>query len=148
MENIDSELEKQVWKRVRTGEQAAPMGLKGLMAAEQNEAAVYLMLARQLQGKEKNMMRKMFEQEQAHAGCLRGMHMAMTGQLLAMRTPPVTPQTPEMALRKCYGRKLRTLTEYESRANDREYGAVFAQLAQQEREHCMLLLELLGSLRK
>ena len=148
MENFDSELEKRVWKRVRGEEQPAPMGLKGLMAAEQNEAAVYLMLARQMQGKEKNVLRRMFEQEQMHATCLRGMHMVMTGQPLAVRTPPVTPQTPEIALRKCYGRKLRTMAEYENRTNDREYGAVFAQLAQQEREHCLQLLEILGNLRR
>ncbi len=146
MEKFDSQMEKRVWARVHNEPQATPMGLKGLAAAEHSEAAVCLMLARQMQGKEKTRLRTMFEQEQAHAACLKGIHRAMTGQPLAVRTPPASPQAPELALRKLYGRKLRTLSEYEGRANDREYGAVFSLLAQQEKEHCVWLLEMLGDL--
>ncbi len=148
MEKFDAELEKRVWKRVAADETAAPISLQGLLVAEQTLAVSFLVLARQMQGKEKTMLRSLFEQEQSHAACLRGIHMVMSGQHLAVRTPPVTPQAPEAMLRKCYGRKLQMLSEYESRINDREYGAVFAQLAQQEREQCMQLLEVLGNLKR
>ena len=149
MEKIDTDMEQRVWKRVRGEEQPTPQqGLQGLAAAEQNEAAVYLMLSRQLQGREKTVLRKLFEQEQAHGAILRGIHMVMTGQRLAPRTAPPAPETPEIALRKCYARKLKTLAEYENRAADPEYGVAFAHMARQEREHCAILLELLGDLRR
>ena len=149
MEKFDSEMQQRVWKRVRGEAQTPPpLGLQGLAAAEQNEAAVYLMLSRQLQGKEKATLRKLFEQEQAHAAILRGMHTVMTGQRISPRTLPPEPQTPELTLRKCYARKLKVLAEYESRTDDREYGAVFLRLAQQEREHCTMILEILGDLKR
>ena len=145
LEQFDQQMEQRVWKRVRGEEQPPITGLQGLAAAEQNEAAVYLMLSRQLQGPEKAMLRRIFEQENAHAAILRGIHNAMTGQRITLRTAPVQPETPEIALRKCYARKLKTLSEYESRENDREYGAVFSHLARQEREHCAVILQILGS---
>ena len=48
----------------------------------------------------------------------------------------------------CTGHRgeMRSLKEYEARADDPEYGHVFARIAQQEREHCMALLGLIGSL--
>ena len=148
MEKIDPAMEQRVWKRVRADEPAAPTGLQELAAAEQSEAAVFLMLSRQLQGREKALLRKLFEQEQAHGAVLRGMHSTMTGNRLAVRTSPPQPETPETALRKCYGRKLRALAEYESRRSDREYGMVFCHLARQEQEHCAMILEILGNLQR
>ena len=38
--------------------------------------------------------------------------------------------------------------EYEAKASDPEYGHVYARLADQEREHCMALLGVIGSLGK
>jgi len=43
---------------------------------------------------------------------------------------------------------MHTLAAYEQRSADREYGPVFARLAQQEREHCRMVLELIGNLQK
>ena len=51
-------------------------------------------------------------------------------------------------LRRCYGREMRCLAQYEARANHPEYGPVFARLAEQEREHCRLILELIGNLKR
>jgi len=50
----------------------------------------------------------------------------------------------EQALRSCYGREMHCLARYEQHADHPEFGAVFARLAQEEREHCLKLLELLG----
>ena len=148
MDNFDSELEQRVWKRVRGEEQAPITGLQALAAAEQNEAGVYLMLSRQLQGAEKSMLRRIFSEEQAHAAILRGVHTVMTGQKISPRTVPPKPETPERALRKCYARKLKTIAEYESRSSDREFGAVFSHLARQERGHCAMILEVLGNIQR
>ncbi len=146
MEKFDPEMEQRVWNRIRGQEQAPQtIGLQSLAAAEQNEAAVYLMLSRQLQGMEKSILRKLFAEEQTHAAILRGMHTAATGQKLTLRTIPPKPETPEIALRKCYARKLKAIAEYESRSGDREFGAVFSKLLRQEQEHCAVILQLLDS---
>ena len=148
MEKKNLELEQRVWKRVRGEEQPSAVSVQSLMAAEQDEAAVHLMLSRQMQGKEKALLRRMFEEDRCHAAMLRGMNELMTGKRLAARTAPPTPQTPETTLRKSYARKLQALSEYESRCADGEYGAVFSKMAQQEKEHCAMILEILGSLQR
>lgn len=150
MENYNAEMAERVWKRVR-GEQDAElpqMGLQGLAAAEWAEAAVYLMLSRQLQGHEKAMLRQLFEEERSHASCLKGMYLLSTGTPMSLRTPPPVPETPELALRKCYARTLKALKEYESRIEHPEYGHVFRQLAEEERRHCMMILELVGRIKR
>ena len=147
MEKHNLELEQRVWKRVR-GEEQAGVSVQSLMAAEQDEAAVHLMLSRQMQGREKAMLRKIFEEDRCHAAMLRGMNEMMTGKRLVTRTAPPAPQTPETALRKSYARKLQALSEYEKRCADPEYGMAFSKMAQQEKEHCALILEILGSFQR
>jgi len=58
----------------------------------------------------------------------------------------LTTEDPAIALRRCYGREMRCLAAYEARSGDSEYGPVFVQMAQQEREHCKNILHLLGKL--
>ena len=150
METIDPQLQSRVWQRVRGEEpkQGLSDTLKALAAAKWQQAAAYLMLSRQLQGREKALVRRMFEEEQAQAACVKGAYTMLTGEPLAARTPPPVPEAPETTLRKCYGRELRALGQYEGLAEHSEYGPVFAKLAQQEREHCRLILEVLGILRR
>ena len=148
MEKQNLELEQRVWKRIRGEEPPSPVSIQSLMAAEQDEAAIHLMLSRQMQGREKALLRKMFEEDRCHAAMLRGMNELMTGKRLATRTAPPQPQTPQIALRKSYARKLQALSEYESRCTDGEYGAVFFKMVQQEKEHCALILEILGSMQR
>ena len=147
MDQFDTELENRVWQRVR-GENQPLQSLQALAAAELSEAAAALMLSRQLQDKEKAMLRKMYEEDRAHAFCLKGMHYFTFDQPMSIRHIPPAPESPVIALRKAYARKLRALREYESRTGDPEYGAVFRSLALQERQHCRLILELVGLLKK
>ena len=146
MDKIDPALEQRVWKRVRGESAPAPEGLQALVAAAQSEAAVYLMLSRQLQGREKALLRRLFEEEQTNAAMLRGIHRLITGQTLAVRTPSPEPEIPESALRKCYGRTLRAAESYESRVSDREYGCLFSAMAQREYQHLSVIAEILGIL--
>lgn len=149
MNQFDTEMESRVWQRVRGEATSQPtQSLQSLTAAELSEAAAALMLSRQLQGKEKAILRKMYEEDHAHALCLKGMHYFTFDQPLSIRHIPPAPETPVIALRKAYGRKLRALREYESRTGDPEYGAIFRSLALQERQHCRLILELVGILKK
>ena len=122
--------------------------LHALAAAELSEAAAFLMLSRQLQGKEKALLRKIYEEDLSHAACLKGVHYLSTDKPLAIRHIPPAPESPVNALCKAYARKLKVLKQYENRANDPEYSAIFASLAQQERQHCRLILELVGNLKK
>lgn len=150
MENYNPEMETRVWKRVRgeACEEQPQTGVQGLAAAELAESAVYLMLSRQLQGHEKAMLRQLFEAERNHACCLKGIYLLTTGTPLSLRTPPPVPETPDLALRKCYARTLQALNEYESRRDHPEYGHVFRQLAEDERKHCMMILELVGRIKR
>lgn len=149
MEQFDTEMESRIWQRVQGGQPPQlEQSLQALAAAELSEAAAHLMLSRQLQGKEKAILRRIYEEDQCHAACLKGIHFFTFDTPLAVRHIPPAPDSPVVALRKAYARKLRALRQYESRGNDPEYGGVYKTLAQQEREHCRLILELVGNLKK
>lgn len=153
MEVYDAEKAARVWQRVK-GNSASPapepntQGLLGLIAEEWTDATTYLHLSRMFQGKQSAMLRKMFEEEQAHAACLKGIYTLTTGTRPVTRAVPPPQENPELTLRRCYGREMRCLAEYESRSADSQYGQVFARLAAQEREHLRMILELIGNLKK
>ena len=148
MEVFDPKKAAGVWQRVQGGaDQPHPEeGLLELIAREAEDGEIYLQLSRKLQGRAGALLRKMYEQEQAHAACLRGIYTLTTGKRAAPFTPKLIPDTPEHILRRCYGREMRCLARYEQRAADPEYGPVFQRLAEQERDHCRMILELLGGL--
>lgn len=148
MQAYDPEKAARIWDRVR---QQSAVGLDvqklpALINEERTDAATYLLLARQFQGKHNLLLRQMAEQEQTHAACLKGIYTLVSGK----RSPEYTPQPEEAPLetmlRRCYGREMRSLAAYEARSSDPEYGQVFSRLAAQERDHCRRLLELLGSM--
>ena len=150
METIDPAKAARVWQRVQgePSRENPARGLPELIAEEWTDAATYLQLSRCFHGKESATLRRMFEEEQAHTACLKGIYTLITGTHPAVHTAPPPPEDPEKTLRRCYGREMRCLVRYESRSDDPEYGQVFARLADQEREHCRLVLELLGNLKK
>ncbi len=149
MERFDTETEDRVWQRAHGQQPPQPVqSIQALAAAELTEAAALLMLSRQLQGKEKAILKRIYEEDQAHAARLKGIHYFTFDLPLAIRAIPPAPETPVIALRKAYARKLRVLRQYESRFDDPEYGAVYQTLARQEQAHCCLILELVGNLKK
>ena len=142
-----SQKTREVWQRVQ-GE-ASPNPLRQLpemIAEEKQDAATYLYLSHRFGGKEGAMLRRMFEEEQMHVTCLRGIYRMVSGERCAVHTAPAEAEEPSIALRRCYGREMRCLAAYEALSGDREYGPVFSQLAQQEREHCRNILHLIGKL--
>lgn len=148
MQAYDPEKAARVWDRVRQQPAAGldVQKLPALINEERTDAALYLMLSRQFQGKHNLLLRQMAEQEQTHAACLKGIYTLVSGSRAAEYTPQPESAPVETMLRRCYGREMRSLAAYEARASDPEYGQVFSRLAAQEREHCRRLLELLGSL--
>lgn len=150
MERIDPAKAAAVWQRVHTP--APPLtdsqGLQNLIMEELTDSLTYLQLSRQLGGNQGNLLRQMFQQEQSHAACLKGIYRIVTGHHPVMPTPTIPKESIEATLRRCYGREMRCLAQYEARMGDPEYGKVFARLALQEQEHCRMLLEILGTLKK
>ena len=148
METYDKAKAARVWQRVQGETVANPtQGLGGLIAEEWADAAVYLALSRRVQGNASAVLRKMSQEEQAHMACLKGIYTLQGAGRPDIPSPPPPDKAPvSMLLRRCYGREMRCLAQYEARASDPEYGQVFARMAQQEREHCRQILELLGSL--
>ena len=147
MEPFDQEKAQRVWQRVRQDPAAAPEAeLLALISEEQAHAATYLQLSRRFQGREGAILRQMSQQEQAHAACLKGIYTLLTGTSPVRRHSSSAPEETSHALRRCYGCEMRCLAAYEKKAEDPQYGPVFSRLAQQEREHCHMLLELIGKL--
>jgi hypothetical protein len=72
----------------------------------------------------------------------------ITGQQPVTRSPLPEVDTPELTLRRCYGREMRCLSQYEARQSDPQYGHIFRTLAQQEKAHCHRILEILGAITK
>lgn len=150
MNRIDQQKAARVWQRVQESNSAPkPERLENLQELIMNEwiaAATYRQLARQLPQKEAAVLQRLSREEHGHGACLRGMYSLVTGEKCEVHNQPVPKEPVERTLRRCYGLEMRSLKEYEAKCDDPEYGHIFARIAQQEREHCMALLELLGSL--
>jgi len=150
MEKIDPAKAARVWERVQatTPSVSREQGLLELIAQEWTDANLYLQLSRRFQGKDSAVLRRMYEDEQSHCACLKGIYTLLTGTHPTVKAAPPVMEEPEPLLRRCYGREMRCLAQYEVRSADPEYGQVFARLADREREHCRMVLELLGNLKK
>ena len=148
MSAYDPKKAAEVWKRVQSPFEAAPgpADLLAMITEERLDAVTYLHLSRFFRGSSGALLRRMSQQEQAHATCLTGIYTLLTGERPKIRTLAVPKQAPQVLLRQCYGREMRALARYQERASDPEYGQVFARLANREQEHCQTLLLLLGSL--
>jgi rubrerythrin len=149
MDRIDPQKVARVWQRVQTDMpvQNPTQGLLELIAHEWTDAATYLQLSRRFQGKDSVLLRKMAQQEQSHCACLKGIYTLITGTPPVVRAVPPAQENTQAILRRCYGREMQCLARYEEKASDPEYGQVYSRLADQEREHCRLILELLGNLK-
>lgn len=149
MEQFDNEKAKRVWQRVQATAAPPPapgIDLQDLVAKEKEDAAMYLHLSRHMPGRDGAVLRQMYEQEQSHASILKGICALSTGVRPGVSAPPMQTAPAEVLLRRCYGREMQSLAEYERRSGDPQYGAVFRKMAEQEQQHCRILLEILGRL--
>ena len=149
MDTIDEAKAARVWERVRGETAQAPreIGLPELIAKEWEAATTYLQLSRRFQGRQNALLRKLFQQEQTHMTCLKGLYTLITGNKPKVAGVRPMNDEPQRVLRRCYGRQMQCLAQYEQRSSDPECGHIFVRLAEQEREHCRILLELIGSLK-
>ena len=145
MQTIDPQKAARVWDRVQ-GNSAEQ--LPELIALEWLDAITYMALSRRFQGRDSQLLRQLAQQEQDHAACLRGIYTLLTGGRPTVSTPAIPREDTVALLRRSYGSHMHRLARYEARREDREYGPVFARLAEQEREQCQKLLALLGRVNK
>ena len=117
-------------------------------SSEMLDAAAYQRLTRKLPPPQAAITRQIYQQEQSHISCLKGIYTLITGEKPLVPPPAVSDDPPEITLRRCYGREMRCLSQYESRMGDPQYGHIFRSLARQEQEHCRRILEILGNLPK
>jgi len=149
MDHYDQEIAARVWQRVRSGsvQETAPE-LLAAIGEELTETALYQKLSRHFNRQQNALLRQIAQDDRSHAACLTGIYTMLTGTRPKPMLPPIPRTTPDIHLRRCYGRKLQSAVRYEAKASDPEYGSVFSRLAAQERTHCRLILELLGQLNR
>ena len=149
MERIDPAKAAAVWQRVHTPTPPPADGedLLRLIQEELTDGLTYLQLSKQIGGSQGNILRHMFQQDFSHTPCLKGIYRLITGNHPVVATPKIHPESVGATLRRCYGREMRCLVQYEARMSDPEYGKVFSRLALQEQEHCRQILEILGNLK-
>lgn len=150
MKNYDPKTAARVWDRVQNT--AVPLGdtqlIVNLIAEEALDAATYLQLSKRLPPTQAAAVKQLAQQEQAHVTCLKGIYTMITGEIPKLSPPKIANDPPDIVLRRCYGREMRALAQYEARQSDPQYGHVFRTLARQEQEHCHRILEILGVLQK
>ena len=150
MANYDPKTAARVWDRVQNT--AVPAGdasvILNLIEEELADAAAYLRLSKKLPAPQAASARQMAQQEQSHATCLKGIYTMITGRKPIVPPPAPSDDPPYIVLRRCYGREMRCLAQYEARQNDPQYGHVFRSLARQEQEHCHRILEIFGAITK
>lgn len=149
MKNYDPKVAQQVWDRVQNANPAPDsQALIKLIEEELLDAATYQKLSRRLPPPQAAIARQLAAQEQAHAICLKGIYTMLSGEKPGFSPPAVADEPPDLTLRRCYGREMRCLAQYEARRGDPLYGHIFRSLAKEEQAHCHRLLELLGAITK
>ena len=146
MKPMDEEMQRRVWDRVRgEGKENDPeITLQTLAVEEKRAGAMYLMLARMMQGRNKLLLRQLAEQSRSHAACLNGMGILEGGKALSTKFNLPAQELPVITLRKCYAHSLRCARFYGSK--DGPYAHIFREMAQRSRDQGRMILEILGSL--
>ena len=148
MENLESNMQQQVWQRVfARPEEARGEDLRTLLLTAMELAAGYRYLTGVLTGKQRERVRALQKGEAANAACLKGVAV-LSGrgeEILKIWSPAKEP--PRRLLEKSYHKTRRCMVEYMSRSAEPEFGTVFQKLADREGSHCAMLAELLGSLK-
>lgn len=152
MNGYNKEMAKRVWQRVQSAQPQPPVvpqdhtdELLQLIAEEWQTGACYRQLASHLSGQQAAVAKNLHSQKQSQVACLKGLYI-----LLAGKAPNVPAQAPvsepvNVLLRRCYGCQMRCLARYEAKIGDPEYGPVYSQLAEQNKNHCHSILTLLGN---
>ena len=148
MEHYDPEKAARVWQRVQAqpNPPREPESLCTRSAAENQAAAIFESLA-QRTGKPA-LCRRMARECRRHSTWLKGICRLTDCDRPVSAGAAPSRESLTVTLRKSYGSSLRTAAACDSRREDPEYGHAFAAMAEKKREHCRILLELLGADKK
>lgn len=133
---MEETMEKRVWQRVR-GEPDRAAALRECLARQGRLWSVYRTLSRR-GGK----CRVLFEQKENQIACLRGLLRVLTGQCVSH------PRCGEarVDLLEAFAGERQFLEELTRFARDPELGAVFEAVAEGQKKHLRLLLEIIGTM--
>lgn len=148
MKNVNQEQERRVWERVvrQSGESAPDRELEQLARIAAENAAGYRDLAREATGKQKEDLLALMEGEKRNVETLQGAA-AYRGETLNVSYPPSARDSGARILRRSIRRCRELYIGFVSREAETELGPVFQTLADRERKHMALTMELLGSYR-
>ena len=143
MEQYDPALARRVWERVQQRQEET--GPSPALAPLHMEAAADAAVCRQMaavSGRKAGLLRRAAENLRETSECLRGI-LRLQGESAAAASGQRSHG--EAALRRCLGHCLGRAAALTQWAGHREYGAVFAALAETEAETARLLLRVLGT---
>ena len=145
----DIRKEARVWQRVQDGKQppepSRPVeNLPALILEQLQLSSAYRQLAGRMNSKDGAVLIRLEREANMQATCLKGIVALMNGFSPQSAGASQQLSGTDAILRRCYGAELRLLKAYENRISDAEYGPVFDRMAARGREHCYVLLELIG----
>ena len=152
MEKLDKELQQRVWQRVQNREKLEmpaleQENLRPLILSVQENVVAYQNLSRQFQGKDGEKLRRLQQESQKCIACMKGI-CRVRGEQVKVPQLNWEKEPAKRVLMKCYHRERKLWNEWEQRSMDPDHGLVFGRLAQQAREHCVSIMEVLGDLEK
>ena len=152
MENLDKELQNRVWQRVQSREKLEmpsleQANLRPLILMAQENGVAYQNLSRQLSGTAGEKARRLWMENQRCIACMKGICRAR-GEKVKVPQLTAEKESAQRSLMKCYHRERKLWSEWEQRSAEPEHGLVYGRLAQQAREHCVSIMEMLGELER
>ena len=146
MERMDAQLQRRVWERVLgTAEQPRQENWKGLLYPAQENALVYQNLSAQSGQHHGEKLRRLQQEQRRCIACIKGI-CRLRGEKVKTPVVQIPKEPARRALEKCYHREKRVWEACEHWSSDPDHGVVFGRLAQQAREHCVTILEILGEM--
>lgn len=150
MEKVDKQMEKRVWQRVQSRQEATPPpvrqdSLKPWVLVAQENTAVLRSLQLQLIGKQWEGLRRLEVDSGRLVQTLRGI-CQMQGESIRLSPVPTPKEVPRRALEKSFHRTRRLREEMVKRCADGDFGIVFQSLARKCEDLCAALAEMIGRL--
>nr|MBQ8244146.1 hypothetical protein [Oscillospiraceae bacterium] len=146
MEKIERSMEEQVWRRVIGTPEPMREDIRPLLLAAWEAASLYRHLAGLMTGRTRERAKLLERRGMDSVAALKGILRLSGGQPGNLLPVPIPKEPARRLLEKRYFRSLHLMAEYTARALDPEFGVVFQQLADRERQNSTALAELLGRL--
>lgn len=142
MEQIDPAQAQRVWQRV-SGNKGQDTALHRLVALEAETVHIYRHLQQTPALRDSRLLRRLREESGAFLQILSGMCILDEGDVM-VTAPGALRGNPEGLLSLCWRQRRKSLSLLSSGEIPGEFADAAGTLAQQMREHSLMLLELLG----